>query len=104
VLLCLLKRNFIFTWGRRFVDAAIFYALGLMLVVVGIIIIVLAIILVSTLGAGRGKVKSAGVIMLGPIPIIFGTDKKSVEVVLALSVALTIAVIIAIVTYYWLLR
>ena len=52
----------------------------------------------------EGKVKGAGVIMIGPIPIIFGTDKKSVKSVLALALALTIALVIAMVVYYWLLR
>lgn len=80
------------------------YALGLGLIVVGIMIIVAAIILASMRGAGRGKVKAAGVIMIGPVPIIFGTDKKSVKTILALSLALTIAVIVAMVVYYWLLR
>ena len=72
------------------VDLAVFYALGIALVAVGIIIIVIAIILASMRGAGKGKVKGAGVIMIGPIPIIFGTDKKSVKSVLALALALTI--------------
>jgi uncharacterized protein (TIGR00304 family) len=40
------------------------------------------------------KAKAAGVIMIGPIPIIFGTDKKSVKTVILLALALTIALII----------
>jgi len=72
-------------------------------VAVGIIIITAAIILVSIRGAGEGKVKAAGVIMIGPIPIIFGTDKKSVKSVLAIALALTIALVVATVIYYWLL-
>jgi uncharacterized protein (TIGR00304 family) len=86
------------------VDLAVFYAVGATLIAVGIITVVLAIIIASTRGTGKGKVKAAGVIMIGPVPIIFGTDKKSVKAVLALALALTIAVIIAMVTYYWLWR
>jgi uncharacterized protein (TIGR00304 family) len=67
------------------VNPAVFYALGVALVAIGIIIIIIAIILVAMSGAGKGKVKGAGVIMIGPIPIIFGTDKKSVKAVLALA-------------------
>ncbi|MGD0644553.1 MAG: DUF131 domain-containing protein [Candidatus Bathyarchaeia archaeon] len=81
-------------------NPAVLYALGIALVATGIIIIVLSIILVSMRGAAKGKVKAAGIIMIGPIPIIFGTDKKSVKTVLALALALVIALII----YYWLLR
>jgi uncharacterized protein (TIGR00304 family) len=86
------------------VDAAVFYSIGAALIAVGIIIIIVAVILASTRGAGSGRMKGAGVIMIGPVPIIFGTDKKSVKSVLVLALALTIAVIIAMVVFYWLLR
>lgn len=85
-------------------DFAVFYELGVALVVIGLIIIVLAIILVSTGGVKKGKVRGAGVIIIGPIPIIFGTDKKSVKTVVALALALTIVVLIITVVFYWLLR
>jgi len=74
------------------------------LVALGIIIVIIAIIIASTGAAGKGKVKGAGVIMIGPIPIIFGTDKKLVKSVLTLALALTITLVIATVIYYWLLR
>ena len=85
-------------------DLTVFYALGIALIVVGIIVIVAAIILASVGGAKKGKVRGAGVIMIGPIPIIFGTDKKSVKTVLALALALTIVALIIIIINYWLLR
>ena len=85
---------------------SVFYLLGFALIVVGVIVVVLALILASTRGSekGKAKVRAAGVIMIGPIPIIFGTDKKSVKEVLALALAVTIALIIAIILYYLLLR
>jgi len=86
------------------VDLAVFYALGIALIFGGIIVIIAAIIVASSRGAGKGKVKGAGVIMIGPIPIIFGTDKKSVKAVLVLALALVVALIIAMVVYYFLLR
>ena len=86
------------------VDVAIFYALGLALIAVGVVIMVATIILVFMRGAGKGTVKGAGIIMIGPIPIIFGTDKKSVKVVLIFALALTIMLFVVIVVYYWLLR
>ncbi len=85
-------------------DLAVFYALGLALVIVGIIVIVAAITIASKGGTTKGKVRGAGVIMIGPIPIIFGTDKKSVKAVLALALVLTITVLIVILLNYWLLR
>ena len=85
-------------------DFAVFYALGVALIFAGIVVIIAAIIIASARSDGKGKVKGAGVIMIGPIPIIFGTDKKSVKTVLVLALALVIALIIAMLVYYWLLR
>ena len=85
-------------------DLAVFYGLGFALVVIGIIIIIAVIILASTGGAKKGKVRGAGIIMIGPIPLIFGTDKKSVKNVLVLALAITILVLIITLVYYWLLR
>jgi uncharacterized protein (TIGR00304 family) len=85
-------------------DLTVFYALGIALIFVGIIVIIAAIIIASARGATKGKVKGAGVIMIGPIPIIFGTDKKSVKTVLVMALALVIALIIAMLVYYFLLR
>ena len=80
------------------------YALGIALIFVGVLIIVIAIILVSVSGGKKGKVKGGGAIIIGPIPIIFGTDKKSLKTVLLLSLALTVMLIVAMVLYYLLLR
>jgi uncharacterized protein (TIGR00304 family) len=87
-------------------DATIAYAVCLALVVAGVVIIALALILATIRGTGKGKagVKGAGVIMIGPIPIIFGTDKKSINAVLVLALVLTLALIIASIVYYFLLR
>ena len=85
-------------------DLSVFYGLGLALVVIGIIIIVVAIIFASSYGTKKGKVRGAGVIMIGPIPIIFGTNKKSLKNMLVLALTLTIMVLIITLVYYWLLR
>lgn len=88
--------------GGKTVDAVVFYSLGFVLVIVGVTVVVIAIVLASRGGAKGGKVRGAGVVMIGPIPIIFGTDKKSVKAVLALALALTVVVLIIIVLNYWL--
>jgi uncharacterized protein (TIGR00304 family) len=105
--LCLLKtlmHFYVGTLEAKALGLAVFYALGIVLVIVGIIVIVAAIIIASKSGATKGKVRGAGVIMIGPIPIIFGTDKKSVKAVLVLALALTIVALIVILLNYWLLR
>ena len=93
---------FIWFWCKRWI-AAVFYAFGIVLVVVGVLIIVAAIVLASIGTAKKSKVRGAGVIMIGPVPIIFGTDKQSVKTVLTLALALTIVVLI-IVVLNWFLR
>jgi uncharacterized protein (TIGR00304 family) len=89
---------------RKVIDSASLYALGIALVFVGVLIIVVAVILLSISGAKKGKVKGGGAIIIGPIPIIFGTDKKSLKTVLLLSLALTVLLVIVMILYYLLLR
>jgi uncharacterized protein (TIGR00304 family) len=86
------------------IDSAVLYALGIALIFIGVLIIIIAAILISVLGAQKGKVKGGGAILVGPIPIIFGTDKKSLKTVLLLSFALTIMLLVAIIVYYLFLR
>lgn len=83
-------------------NLAVFSTLGIVLVIVGVVIIVTVIILASK--GKNGKVRGAGVIFIGPIPIIFGTDTKSVKFILMLALVLTIVVLIIIIVNYWLLR
>jgi uncharacterized protein (TIGR00304 family) len=86
-------------------DLSIIYTVGIALVVVGIIIVV-AVIAKASMSGGKeeSRVQGAGIIMIGPIPIIFGTDKKSVKEVLLLALALVIVVLIIMLVYYWLWR
>ena len=86
------------------IDSAALYALGIALIFVGVLIIVVAVILLSISGAKKGKVKGGGAIIIGPIPIIFGTDKKSLKTVLLLSLALTVLLVVVMILYYLLLR
>ncbi len=85
-------------------DLTVFYAIGIALVIVGVAVIVAALIRASTGSSkGQSRVRGAGVIMIGPIPIIFGTDKKSVKTVLALALSLSIVFLIILLVYYWLI-
>jgi len=82
------------------VDASGFFAVGTLLIVAGIVVVVLAVILASSGKHEKAKMKGAGLVMIGPIPIIFGTDKKSVMVVVGLAIALMVILIV----YYLLVR
>jgi len=52
----------------------------------------------------KGNVKGAGAIIIGPIPIVFGTDKESLKTVLRLSIVLTALLIILILVLHFLSR
>ena len=82
-------------------DLATFYSLGIGLIFVGILLIFTAIILFAISNAKGGeKVKGGGAIIIGPIPIIFGTDKQSIKTILLLSITLTMLLIILIIVSY----
>lgn len=78
------------------------WSIGSTLVFVGFAIVIIAIILLFLKNAKseKGKVKGGGVVIIGPIPIIFGTDKESVKIILVLSIILMILVLVWIVIYY----
>ncbi len=90
--------------SQKVIDAETLYALGIALIFVGMLILVIAILLLSISRSKKGKIRGGGAIIIGPIPIIFGTDKKSLKTVLLLSLILTILLVIAMVIYYLVLR
>ena len=63
--------------------------LGFLLIIFGFVLAVIAMIVMfvrSTRGSGSDQ--GAGLILIGPIPIVFGTDKQSVKAVLILAIVL----------------
>jgi uncharacterized protein (TIGR00304 family) len=66
------------------------WSIGFGLILLGFALAFIAMIWLVLSGrkGGGSKVKGGGAIIIGPIPIIFGTDKESVKVILILSIAL----------------
>jgi len=64
--------------------------IGIALFLIGSLVSFIAMILLVLSGAkgGKGKVRGGGVVIIGPIPIIVGTDKESVKIILILSFVL----------------
>ena len=86
---------------NRVMDAGALYGLGIILIFAGTIVILVAIILFFLSSVrGEGKVRGSGAIIIGPFPIIFGSDKESIKTVLLLSLTLTILLIIVMVIFY----
>lgn len=86
-------------------DASTLFSLGIILIFAGMLIILVAILLLFLSSVkGEGKVKGGGAIIIGPFPIIFGTDKQSVKTVLLLSITLSILLVIVMVISYLISR
>ena len=68
--------------------------LGILFVFAGLAIIFVAMLLSSKLSTGE-RVRGGGVVMIGPIPLVFGSDMKwaSVAIVLALVLILVTLVV-----------
>lgn len=60
---------------------------GLLLLIAGFVVVIL-----STLGQGQkgSEVRGGGVVMIGPIPIIFGSDAKWTSVAIVLAIVLVV--------------
>jgi uncharacterized protein (TIGR00304 family) len=62
--------------------------LGFVLVIGGIITLLVATTVSSRGRSKSSEVKAAGVVMIGPIPIIFGTDTRWLIVAIVLAIVL----------------
>lgn len=82
-------------------DAEMLFGLGIALIFAGILINLIAVVLLFVSSVrGKGEVKGGGAIIIGPFPIVFGTDKESIKTVLWLSITLSILLAIVTVIFY----
>jgi len=75
-------------------------SLGFLLVTLGFILVFASIALMAL--RGGEKVKGGGVVLLGPIPIVFGSDASAVKALLILAIALTVIVLLLFLAPWWL--
>ena len=69
--------------------------IGLVLIVLGFVLAFAAAILLArgNKGAG-GQTRGGGILLIGPFPIIFGTDRKHVEILVVLAIILIALVLV----------
>jgi uncharacterized protein (TIGR00304 family) len=80
--------------GSELADNLLFN-IGLLLVFAGFAVAVLAIFVAIMRSArGTGQVRGGGVVMIGPVPIIFGTDKGSARIMILLGIVLAIILLL----------
>lgn len=81
------------------------FNLGVILVFAGFLIAFVAVILMFfTTTREKGKVKGGGAVIIGPFPIIFGTDRESLKILLLLSIALIVLMLIVTVIFHFILK
>ena len=80
------------------------YALGIIIIFIGVIIIFAAFVLLFLSSIKSGRARGGGALIIGPFPIVFGSDKESVKTILWLSIALTVLLFIVSIVLYLLGR
>jgi uncharacterized protein (TIGR00304 family) len=81
------------------------FNLGVVLVFAGFIIAFIAVIFMFlTTMKGKGKVKGGGAVIIGPFPIVFGTDKESIKMLLLFSMALIILILVTTIIFHYTLK
>ena len=79
------------------------FEVGFGLTVAGLLVAFAAIILMITSGKkGQRQVRGGGILFIGPIPIIFGTDNQSVKILVLLVIASIGMIALLMVLPYWL--
>jgi uncharacterized protein (TIGR00304 family) len=79
------------------------YSLGTALALAGMLIMTVAtVLLLLSKKEKTGKIRGGGVILIGPIPIVFGTDKQSLKTILLLAIVLTTLLIALVIILYFL--
>jgi len=79
------------------------FEVGFGLTVIGLLVAFAAIILMVISGKkGEGQVRGGGILFIGPVPIIFGTDHQSVKVLIVLAIASIAMIALLMILPYWL--
>lgn len=75
-------------WAAQAVELAAI-ATGAALVILGILLIVLSLLISGARGVREGGAEAGGVVMIGPLPIVFGTSQRAAIAAMVLAIALT---------------
>ena len=76
-------------------DASSVTQVGFILIIFGFVLAFAAMIVLAFRSArGSEKTRAAGVLLIGPIPIIFGSDKDSVKGLMILAIVLVLVVLL----------
>jgi len=64
---------------------------ALLLIVTGVLLMALSILITALRGeeGGESKTEAGGVVLIGPVPIVFGTSQRIAQLTLILAILLT---------------
>ncbi len=79
------------------------FSICMLLVLAGFVIGILALVIAILRSArGAGESRGGGLIMIGPVPIVFGTDKQSARVLMLLGIVLMfLLVVLSLIQILW---
>lgn len=81
------------------------FSLGVILVFAGFLTAFVAVVLMFfATKRVKGKVKGGGAVIIGPFPVVFGTDRESLKILLLLSMGLIVLMLIVTVVFHFVLR
>jgi len=82
-------------------DYQLLSSVGLLLVFTGFVITFIAAILLmlSSLRV-RGKIRGGGAVLIGPFPIIFGTDRESIKILMLFSIVIIVLMLVYLFAYH----
>ena len=73
----------------------VIFTVGLLLALAGFAVGILTFIIAVLRSArGAGRVRGGGVVMIGPVPIVFGTDKESTRILILLAIILMVVFVV----------
>ncbi len=81
------------------------FNIGIILIFAGFLAAFVAVVLQFFMTLrGKGKIRGGGAVIVGPFPIVFGTDKELVRTLLLLAIALIVLVLVVVAFYYYVFR
>jgi len=81
------------------------FNIGIILIFTGFLATFVAVVLLFFMTVReKRKIRGGGTVIIGPFPIVFGTDKESVRTLLLLAIALIVLVLVLMAFYYYVFR
>jgi len=77
------------------------YIIGFIMIIIGILIIFLGVIITFIKAKPRGGIEGGGLILIGPFPIIFGTNSKILKLLIALMITMMLILILFSIIPLW---